>query len=387
MNIAAERHAYDDAIMRVNHGIEAYNATVAALREVMLARRENAAGDDPNRAAAELLGLVRRQRKADAGVQQRCERLRVAIDAKRAADRHKEDVRNRLRAAVEARTAGFEDAVNEYLRGFNASFEIEDVRHTFPGGVGSTGYALRIRNEVVPVSHAQADDVPSFKNTLSTGDKTTLALAFFLARLDAEQDLDQRTVVFDDPFSSHDKFRQARTIETMRQLVTRCAQVIVLSHDEMFLRKIYRACINLPRTVYELRLDADNWAIIEAGDIDALNILGQEQRIRDIRAFVDQNLGAEDIIALILRQTLEHRYRHAFPGLFGPTEMLGSICDKIERAGAGHELAGELADLQMINRETRGEHHGEDRAQAAEHNWDRENLRGLARTTLQLTRA
>jgi hypothetical protein len=67
--------------------------------------------------------------------------------------------------------------------------------------------------------------------------------------------------------------------------------------------------------------------------------------------------------------------------------MLGGICDKIEQAGADHELANELADLQMINRETRGEHHGEDRAQAAEHNWDRENLRGLARTTLQLTRA
>jgi hypothetical protein len=122
----------------------------------------------------------------------------------------------------------------------------------------------------------------------------------------------------------------------------------VLSHDEAFLRKVGIACANLPRAVYQLRLDNVRWAVIEAGDLDDLGILGQERRIRDIRGFVNSDEGDEGNIARMLRQTLEHRYRHAFPRYFRATERLGGICQKIEEGGAQHECAADLADLQMV---------------------------------------
>jgi Uncharacterized protein conserved in bacteria len=58
-----------------------------------------------------------------------------------------------------------------------------------------------------------------------------LALAFFLAQLDAEGDLESKTVVFDDPTTALDKHRRARAERCMIELVERGYQVIVLSHD------------------------------------------------------------------------------------------------------------------------------------------------------------
>ena len=42
-------------------------------------------------------------------------------------------------------------------------------------------------------------DEPSFRNTLSSGDKSTLALAFFLAQIKADAEKGECIVVFDDP--------------------------------------------------------------------------------------------------------------------------------------------------------------------------------------------
>ena len=53
---------------------------------------------------------------------------------------------------------------------------------------------------------------PSFSNTLSSGDKITLALAFFLAQLEHLPDESSQVVIFDDPFNSQDNFRKGWTV-------------------------------------------------------------------------------------------------------------------------------------------------------------------------------
>src|SRR5690606_24206084 len=74
-------------------------------------------------------------------------------------------------------------------------------------------------------------DRPSFKNTLSGGDRSTLALAFFFAQLEQDANLASKIVVFDDPFASMDSFRRNHTIHQIYRCGGTCAQVIVLSHD------------------------------------------------------------------------------------------------------------------------------------------------------------
>ncbi len=79
---------------------------------------------------------------------------------------------------------------------------------------------------------------PSFDTVLSEGDRNTLALAVFAAMMFERPDRAECVVVLDDPFISLDRNRRGRTCELVQQLHDRTAQVIVLSHDEYFLRDV-----------------------------------------------------------------------------------------------------------------------------------------------------
>ena len=74
----------------------------------------------------------------------------------------------------------YQTAINDYLRRFGAGFRLDSVSSVNNRGGFSCTYSVIINN--VPVSVTAAIG-PSFRNTLSAGDRNTLALAFFrLAR-------------------------------------------------------------------------------------------------------------------------------------------------------------------------------------------------------------
>src|SRR5205085_2398910 len=80
---------------------------------------------------------------------------------------------------------------------------------------------------------------PSFRTTLSSGDRSTLALAFFFASLDHDPDLAARIVVIDDPITSLDDHRSLTTGHEIRRLVQRTSQVIILCHSKPFLCRLW----------------------------------------------------------------------------------------------------------------------------------------------------
>jgi hypothetical protein len=53
---------------------------------------------------------------------------------------------------------------------------------------------------------------------LSDSEKRTLAFAFFLAKLKNDDNLSQKIVILDDPFSSFDSNRREKTIQLFRDL-------------------------------------------------------------------------------------------------------------------------------------------------------------------------
>ena len=97
----------------------------------------------------------------------------------------------------------------------------------------------------------------SFRNTLSAGDKSTLALALFLAKVNADSALGETIVVLDDPFTSLDNFRRQFTAIEIRKLCGRAAQTIVLSHDKNFLRLLWE---KIDRSTYQGHCDTDRRA-------------------------------------------------------------------------------------------------------------------------------
>lgn len=103
-------------------------------------------------------------------------------------------------------------------------------------GDSSCNYNVLINNIEVPIT---AEIGPSFKNTLSTGDRNTLALAFFFTSLDQDQNLNNKIVVIDDPMTSLDEHRTLATIHEMNDLAKRVNQMIVMSHSKPFLCQLW----------------------------------------------------------------------------------------------------------------------------------------------------
>jgi wobble nucleotide-excising tRNase len=134
----------------------------------------------------------------------------------------------------------YEERINYYLKNFGADYKIIDGTERFVGGQPSLGYRLLINNVPVEIDSEDINDPqPCFRNTLSSGDKSTLAFAFFLARLDIDDDLNNKIVVIDDPISSLDCFRQVYTIQQITRLKNDTQQIIILSHDPLFLRNLW----------------------------------------------------------------------------------------------------------------------------------------------------
>jgi len=75
----------------------------------------------------------------------------------------------------------------------------------------------------------------SFKNVLSEGDKNTIALSFFLSKLESDPNISSKTIIFDDPLTSMDINRRHSTIDQLIRLQAFCKQLIVLSHNLHFL--------------------------------------------------------------------------------------------------------------------------------------------------------
>ena len=158
--------------------------------------------------------------------------------AKENAEARKVELRRRLDAHRDAVFPACQQRMNNYLARFDAGFRVADVKPVQPGGRPSTSYCLAINDRKVPLDTRTAAD-PSFKSALSAGDRNTLALAFFFASLNLDKDLSDRIVVIDDPVYALDEARESQTADIIRHLPAHAAQVIVLSHNPAFLRRIW----------------------------------------------------------------------------------------------------------------------------------------------------
>ena len=99
----------------------------------------------------------------------------------------------------------YQDAINDCLKRFNAGFRLTGVSSQNNRGGSSCTYSVLINSQTVPMTLASPmPGMPSFKSTLSAGDRNTLALAIFFASLEQDPALANKIVVIDDPVSSLD---------------------------------------------------------------------------------------------------------------------------------------------------------------------------------------
>jgi wobble nucleotide-excising tRNase len=206
------------AFTREQNLISNVNERIKSIDALIVARKSDTATGNVRIEEAKLDKLQAIKKRHEQATKTACAEYKKLELEKRGLENKREAVRNKLEEHTQKVIRPYEIRINEILGLFNADFQIARTKHNYIGGIATSSYQIVIEATHVDLGDSKTTiDKPSFRNTLSAGDRTTLALAFFLASLEGESDMASRIVVFDDPFNSQDSFRRTQTIFEIRK--------------------------------------------------------------------------------------------------------------------------------------------------------------------------
>lgn len=374
--------AYDGAAA----AIEATNTAIRAANVVIADKKADAG--DLKAAEAELARLTAIQTRYRADVSELCSTYTRLSGEKDAIEARKEAVRKQLDAHTKTVVKPYERRINDYLAAFNAGFTITETKHSYPGGVATSSYQLVINDTAVDLGDSKTPgDRPSFKNTLSAGDRTTLALAFFLAHLERDPATVGKLVVFDDPFNSQDAFRRRQTVHEIMKVAGKCAQVIVLSHDATFLKQVWDKSPGADRVALMIVDHRAQGSKITPIDLEDACRGRTAEDIDHLQTYLTTGAGVLIDIIRKMRVVLETHCRTTYPGSFLAGDWLGDMVRKIREGGDVHPAQALYDELDQINGYTSQYHHGENMADATPDQIDPIELTGFTRRTLRIVNA
>lgn len=290
-----------------------------------------------------------------------------------AAKQATEQQRDQAKAALEQHRAqvfpGYQTAIDLYLARFNAGFRLDSVTYANTRGGPTCTYNVLINNTPVPVGGAEpAPGSPSFRNTLSAGDRNTLALAFFFASLDQDPNLANKVVVIDDPISSMDEHRALTTVQEIRRLAERAGQVIVLSHNKPFMCRLWEGADSGVRSAIQVVRDVAG-STLRVWDVSHDAVTEHDRRDTKLRAFLDTGGGDVRDMARSIRPHLEAFLRVVCPNKFPPGTLLGPFRNACQQQlGTPNQILdqGSLLELSEIVEYANRFHHDTNPAWEAE---------------------
>lgn len=251
----------------------------------------------------------------------------------------------------------YQQAINDYLQRFGAGFRVDAVNSVNNRGGSSCTYNVVINQVAVPVT---ANEGASFRNTLSAGDRNTLALAFFFASLEQNAQLANAIVVIDDPMTSLDEHRSVATVQQIRLLLARVRQVIVLSHFKPYLCEVWKGTNANERSAFLVRRDGQGSSIAE-WDVRQDCITEHDKNHAVVADFVRTGDPAlERQAATALRPMLEAYLRVAYPEDFPPSTLIGPFISKCTpRVGTMTEILDQanIAELRGLKDYGNNFHH------------------------------
>jgi hypothetical protein len=372
---------YDEcrtAVSKVNAALQIANTSITA-------KKREVEKCDLKAAEAELAHLLAITKRHEASIVEDCAR-HIALELKKVEiDEEKIAVRAKLESHSKSVVTPYENRINDYLDRFNAGFRIAETKHTYPGGIATSSYQLVINNTGVELGDGRTPTgLPSFKNTLSAGDRMTLALAFFLSNLERDPLKAQKIVVFDDPFSSQDAFRRRQTIHEIRKVGQDCAQVIVLSHDAGFLKQLWEKVSPSDRVGLAITDGRALGVKIHPIDLEKACQGRVATEIDDLQAYLATGAGKPLDLIKKMRVVLETYCRTTYPAYFASGDWLGDMVRKTREADETHPAKPLYDELDQINDYSATYHHGEDAEDATTEEIDTNELTGFVRRTLRI---
>jgi wobble nucleotide-excising tRNase len=193
MSLSAETRdaiiAFEDQRRKVdalNRRLQEANAAIAIVKERAAAGNRAALTADVGR-----LKAIRARYALE--IAPLCADYLAEKTAKATAEQQRNEARIQLEQYRQGVFPAYENAINNYLQRFNAGFRIGTVSAINTRSGSTCTYNVVINNQPIPItSTAPPRGAPSFRNTLSSGDRNTLALAFFFASLDNDPSLASR---------------------------------------------------------------------------------------------------------------------------------------------------------------------------------------------------
>jgi wobble nucleotide-excising tRNase len=283
--------------------------------------------------------------------------------------------------------ATHEKRINGLLDMFGAGFRIEEAERSDHGGKPSFSHKIRINDITIEVGNENTPlSAPSFRNTLSAGDRSTLALALFISQLECDSQIKDKIVIFDDPFTSQDRSRRTATQTIICNLTKKVKQVFVLSHDPHFLRSVWDAFKggNGIKGFQFSRMA--NGTSVGEWDIERETTGEYAKKHRVLWDYFHNATGTPRTVAQTIRPLLEEYLRLKLPQSFADNEWLGNFIEKIRNAPDTDPMAAAkciLDSVELINEYSKKYHHSSNPAADTEI-LDESELANYAEKTLKL---
>jgi len=342
--------------------LEEYDLAVASANEAIAKAKSEGAAPDARQAASSRLGKFKAlEAKGQEPLKTHLATWRAAKDRHDAIAKERGQKQDALRTHMATTAEAYQKDVNKLLKRFGTNFTLCRTKASFVGGgQPNTEYCIDIDGYVIPAGESGDQSRPSFRTALSGGDKSSLALALFLVQASRRQDLQDVTLVFDDPFNSQDSGRQFETAASLRRLAAKAKQVVVLSHDPRFLHMLLKDAGPIEVSQHQIVLTGRWKAKIAAWsckDEIKADYVRRAERIREYAAtqthLPDSN-GHQ--LASDIRVFMEEFLDQRFPGRFADGVALGPMCDAIAD-DPNDPLNAHKDDLRELNEFSRPDHH------------------------------
>lgn len=323
------------ALSLIAEALATYNVSVRAWLDGIDARLTQLDGLSVDVARRDLQLLDARVQRHGANVKHAlAERSRLDA-AKAENDRLKGEAEAALRSRSEVRLEAFGKRINELLGDLCADFRVEKLGTERVGGAAAARFTLTVDlggSDVRELAVANKEGEARLARVLSDGDRSSLALAVFLASLEDDVDLADRVIVFDDPMTSLDLKRSEATAEKVADVARAARQVLVLSHHAPFLAQVAHAWARFGEDgdladIREVEL-ARGTRTVEPWRSEDHVAHEHVRRWREIRAFVEDPTldGQSRHIHGEIRAFLEGYVRLRWPDLFtSPNQPLEPV--------------------------------------------------------------
>ncbi|TJX14998.1 hypothetical protein E9840_04660 [Tissierella creatinini] len=150
------------------------------------------------------------------------------------------NLKNQSMKIDKKRLSEFYQVLNEVLRNLELTFKVSNAFLKYNTYGIEVDFSLIIDNTKIKSRTPKNNQInkPNFKNTLSEGEKSLLALAYFITSLKLNISPRNSIIVFDDPTNYCDNKNKAVIAKQVSQLLTKDNQILVFTHDFDFTKRM-----------------------------------------------------------------------------------------------------------------------------------------------------